>query len=128
MQLSQQSCMHLIPLHLEKLINSRPINQDNENATLKKFTKLLEAKWSAQAHAMALNVVKKELDWIELAHTASHRPSDIQEHFDAARHVIQLHKELQQKLWDLTADMGLSDLDLPQQMTNADKEYLRKYI
>jgi len=24
--------------------------------------------------------------------------------------------------------MGLSDLDLPQQMTNADKEYLRKYM
>ncbi len=54
--------------------------------------------------------------------------SDIREHFNAARHVIQLHDELQQKLWDLTADMGLSDLELPQQMTNTDREYLKKYM
>lgn len=109
------------------LTDSSLIHQDNENATLKRFTKLLEAERSAQVHTTALNAVKKELDRIQLAHTTSHRPSDIREHFNAARHVIQLHDESQQKLRDLTADMGLSDLELPQQMTNIDREYLKKY-
>src|SRR5260221_3748756 len=58
---------------LLKLTNSSLIHQDNENATLKRFTKLLEAEWSAQVHATALNAVKKELDWIQLAHTTSHQ-------------------------------------------------------
>ncbi len=110
-----------------KLTNLSLIHQDNENATLKRFTKLLEAEQSAQVHATALNAVKKELDQIQLACTTSHQPSDIQEHFNTARHVMKLNDKSQQKLQDLTADMGLLDLELPQQMTNTDREYLKKY-
>ncbi|KAF8318339.1 uncharacterized protein EI90DRAFT_3133220 [Cantharellus anzutake] len=39
----------------------------NDQAGMKKFTRLLKAEWSAQAHLEALDAVKKELDRISLA-------------------------------------------------------------
>ncbi|KAF8333212.1 uncharacterized protein EI90DRAFT_3122263 [Cantharellus anzutake] len=59
----------------------------NDQAGMKKFAKLLEAKRSAQAHLDALDAVKKELDRISLARTLSHIPIDLTEHFQATQRV-----------------------------------------
>ena len=99
----------------------------NNQAALKRFTKLLEAKHLAQTHASSLDAVKKELDQIELANTMSHQPSDLREHFAATKLIRELHDQSQQKLQDLTTDLGLSDVTLPSNLSESDKEYLKKY-
>ncbi|KAF8336402.1 uncharacterized protein EI90DRAFT_172170 [Cantharellus anzutake] len=100
----------------------------NDQAGMKKFAKLLEAERSAQAHSDALDAVKKELDRISLARTMSHRPMDLKEHYQAALHVRSLHDESQARLHELTAQIGLSDLKLPQNPSDKEKEYIEKYI
>jgi len=90
--------------------------------------KLLDAECSAQAHANALEVVKKELDRIKLVKTMSTNPVNLTEHYKAAKRVRELHDESQQRLQDLTADIGLSGFSLPPDPSPTDKEYIKKYI
>ena len=100
---------------------------DNDQAALKRFTKLLEAERSAQSHASSLDAVKKELDRIQLARSMSHQPSDLREHFAAAKMVRELHDKSQRKLQELTADLGLSDVTLPTNLSGSDREYLKMF-
>ncbi|KAF8318044.1 uncharacterized protein EI90DRAFT_3133537 [Cantharellus anzutake] len=101
---------------------------DNDQAGMKKFARLLEAEWSAQAHSEALDAVKKELDRISLARTLSHSPINLDKHFQAAQHVRLLHNESQQRLRDLTAQIGLSDLKPLQNPSSTERDYMEKYI
>ncbi len=100
---------------------------DNDQVALKRFTKLLEAEHSAQAHASSLDAMKKELDWIQLAHSMSHQLSDLREHFATAKLVRELHDKSQWKLQELMADLGLSNVMLLNDLLESDKEYLKKY-
>src|SRR5260370_16694368 len=95
---------------------------------MKKFAKLLEAEQSTQAHLNKLDAVKKELDHIDLAHKISHKPISLAEHYQAAEHVQALHDESQQQLSDLTAEIGLSYLNLPPSPSNVEKECIKLYI
>jgi len=88
----------------------------------------LDAEHSAQAHADALDAVKKELDHIKLAKTMSTNPMNLTEHYKAAKWVRELHDESQQRLQDLTANIGLSGFSLPPNPSPTDKEYIKKYI
>ena len=88
----------------------------------------MDAERSAQAHADALDAVKKELDRIKLAKTMSTNPVNLTEHYKAAKQVWELHDELQQWLQDLTANIGLSGFSLPPNPSPTDKEYIKKYI
>ena len=90
--------------------------------------KLLDAEHSAQAHADALNAVKKELDHIKLAKTMSTNPVNLTEHYKVAKWVRELHDESQQWLQDLTANISLSGFSLPPNPSPTDKEYIKKYI
>ena len=90
--------------------------------------KLLDAECSAQAHANALEVVKKELDHIKLVKTMLTNPMDLTEHYKAAKQVRELHDESQQWLQDLTADISLSGFSLSPDPSPTDKEYIKKYI
>src|SRR5260370_27981882 len=89
--------------------------------------KLLEAECSAQLHALSLDAVKKELDRIQLAHSMSHQPSDLREHFATAKMIRELHDKSQWKLQELTADLGLSDVMLPTNLSGSDREYLKMF-
>ncbi|KAF8320163.1 uncharacterized protein EI90DRAFT_3020576 [Cantharellus anzutake] len=50
------------------------------------------------------------------------------EHFQAAQHVRSLHDKSQECLCDLTAQIGLSDLKLPQNLSSTERDYMEKYI
>ena len=89
--------------------------------------KLMEAERSAQNHADALESVKKELDRIQHACTISARPADIKEHIKAAKAVRQLHDDSQRKLQSLTAHLGLSNISMPRELSQNDKEYVKLY-
>ena len=88
----------------------------------------MDAEHSAQAHADALDAVKKELDRIKLAKTMLTNPVNLTEHYKAAKRVRELHDESQQRLQDLTANIGLSGFSLPPNPSPTDKEYIKKYI
>ena len=87
--------------------------------------KLMEAERSAQNHANALESVKKELDQIQHARSISTKPIDIKEHIKAAKAVHQLHDDSQQKLQDLTTHLGLSNISLPRNPSDHEKEYIK---
>jgi len=99
-----------------------------QQAALKRFTRLLEAKHSAQLHASSLDAMKKELDQIQLACSMSHQLSNLREHFAAAKMIRELHDKLQQKLQELTAELGLSDVTLPTHPSGSDREYLKMFM
>jgi hypothetical protein len=126
LQLSVQACMSVCDLVFG--VDLCYYTLDNDQAGMKKFAKLLEAERSAQAHSDALDAVKKELDRISLARTLSHSPVDLKEHFQAAQRVRSLHDESQERLHDLTAQIGLSDLKLLRNPSSAERDYIEKYI
>jgi hypothetical protein len=126
LQLSVRACMPISDLLFGVDLCCYAL--DNDQAGMKKFAKLLEAERSSQAHSDALDAVKKELDRISLARTMSHSPIDLQEHFEAAQRVRSLHDESQERLRDLTAQIGLSDLKLPRNLSSTERDYMEKYI